>query len=353
MTSLLRLGACGLTLLAIGCGGGDDDADERARDDNTGGASDSPEPALTRDDCASKTSEIRLSQPDGANVWGGLVMAEFEVEGAKTRDFGIQIFDPSLQAWVNAYADYNGIGQREDGTYFLAVRPTYNDANKDEELRLRIRPAQDGCPNGEWTESEPFVAGNPVVSTSWNAEISGTMLNGGIDLVRTPISADPPQSMHVKVSSATLRVEFGKKNEVSETLTAELEAEEGMPFDGCTLSLTFSGTYDLLLRQYGSITLAVSEQKLTSSEGSSCTLPSVEELALSDEMFDLPLSAFSQQVNIDYQPTLWAEPGAPFWQSGFARIFDVLPQYLGYLTETERGTSSGYVSAQELTLLEE
>lgn len=355
MTSLLRLGACCFTLLAIGCGGSDDDDDDdRLRDENTGGASDSPEPALTRDDCATKTSELRLSQPAGANVWGGLVVAEFEVEGAKTRDFAMQLYDPALQAWINTYADYNGIGQREDGTYFVAVRPTYNEANRNEELRLRIRPMQEGCPNGEWTESEPFVAGDPVASTSWNAEIPGTMFNGGIDVQRSQIMGEPmQQSMRVQLTSATLRVEFGKKGEVSETVTAELETEEGLPFDGCTLSLTFSGTYELLMRAYGGIMLVMSEQTLTSTEGSSCTLPSVEELALSGDMFDLPLSAFSQSVNVDYQPTLWAKPGAPVWQGGFGHVFEVLPQYLGYTTETELGVSSGYVSPQELMLLKE
>jgi hypothetical protein len=353
MTSLLGLGACCFTLLALGCGDDKGDGD-RAPDDNSGGASDEPAPALVRDDCASKTSELRLSQPEGANVWGGLVLAEFDVEGGKTRNFDIQVFDPSLQAWINSYADYNGIGQREDGTYFIAVRPTYNESNKNEELRLRIRPWQEGCPNGEWTESEPFVAGDPVASTSWTAEVPGTLLSGSIDVQRTSVpggEVQPP--VRVELASAKLRVELGKKGAISETVTAELRAEEGAPFDGCTLSLTFSGSYELLMRSYGGITLAISEQTLTSTEGTSCTLPSVEELALSDEAFDLPLSAFSQSVNIDYQPTLWADPAAPFWQSAFLHVFEVLPQYLGYTTDTETGVSSGYVSPQELTLLKD
>lgn len=356
MTSLLSVGACCVALLTVACGDDNNDGDRARDDESTGGASDDvgPEPALVRTDCALGTSALRLSQPKGADVWGGLVVAEFEVEGAKVRNFDIQVFDPALDAWVNSYVETGASGQRDDGSYFVAVRPAYNEANRDSELKLRLRPVQDGCPNAEWSESEGFVAGDPIASTSWSADIVPELVSGNIFLQRSAVpGGDSLPGLKVELKSASLQVEIGAKGEISETLTAELATEEGEPLDGCTVSLTYSGTYQLLMRNYGGLTLAISDQTLTSTEGTTCELPTVEELALSGEDFELPLTGFSQQVNIDYEQTLWTKPGVPVWTGGFAHVFDVLPAALSYVTDTETGVSSGYMSPQELTLVKQ
>jgi hypothetical protein len=334
----------------LGCG---DDKTSAQPDTNDGGAGNSelPAPALGPEDCATSTSKLELSQPAGAGVWGGLVMVEFEMADAKTRNFEIQVFDPALDAWLNSYAEPGSSGQREDGSYFLTVRPSYNEANKDEQLKLRVRPTQDGCPNAEWTESDSFVAGDPVAGTKWSAQIPSEFLNGSINITRSALPEGALGSVRVGLGDAQLDVELDGKGQITQRLTVPLEVAEGEPFEGCTLSLTFGGAYELLLRSYGGLTLLVSQQELLGTEGTTCDFPSLDELAFSADGFDVPLSAYSQSVNVDYQPTLYVDPGAPVWQNGFGQIFDVLPQYLSYATTEELGNALGYVSAQELMLV--
>jgi hypothetical protein len=350
MNSLLSVSVCCLALAVVGCG---DDTAETSRDEPSEGgaaAEDLPAPALRAEDCATGTSKLELSQPEGADVWGGLVVVEFEVEGAKTRNFDIQIFDPALDAWLNSYVELGSSGQRDDGTYFLAVRPAYSEANKDEELKLRVRPTQDGCPNAEWTESEGFTARNPISGTSWHAEIPSEFLNANIDVLRTG-SEGVIGSGRVGFGDATLDVEIADTGELTQRVTIPLQAAAGEPFEDCTLSLTFRGTYELLLRSYGSMTLVMSPAELISTDGTLCAFPTVEELAPSAEDLSVPLPQSSQSVSIDYQPTLYVEPGAPVWQYGFGQIFGILPQYLSYSTGEETGSASGSVSPQELMLL--
>src|SRR5260221_11482112 len=111
-----------LAFLASACG---DDKVQPAAEDNDGGAPaivfpPNYPPALGPEDCATKTSKITLSQPDGAAVWGGLVLLDFEVEGAKVATFDVQGFDPALGAWTNSYVGSQAIGQRNDCSYFIA-----------------------------------------------------------------------------------------------------------------------------------------------------------------------------------------------------------------------------------------
>src|SRR4051812_31869067 len=94
------LGLLSVALLACACGSDDNKSPaEPTPDENEGGApavAPSYPPALSPQDCATTTSKITLSQPEGAAVWGGLVLLEFEVEGAKVDSFEVQGFDPSL-----------------------------------------------------------------------------------------------------------------------------------------------------------------------------------------------------------------------------------------------------------------
>lgn len=357
MTRLLGMGACYLSLGVVACG--DDGSTTVIRDSNDGGASglEGLAPALSPEDCAASTSELTLSQPDGAGVWGGLALLEFEVEGAKVRNFDVQVFDPALGAWTTSYVSQDISGQREDGTYFMAVRPSYTQANKDGELRLRVRPVQDGCPHADWTESEPFSAGEPLAGTSWRGEVPSARIHGTLQLQRSAldVQAPPLPAVQLELGDASISVSFDDEGGVTETLTvalraASIEAEEELPLDGCTISLTFSGSYDLALQQYGNISLELSERRLVSIAGTSCELPAVEQLAIANEDFDRPLSLTTQSVNIDYLPTLYVEPGEPTWRNAFSYLLDRLPLYLGYETETEIGYASGYVSPQEFSL---
>ena len=343
-------------LLAFACGS-DNNKVQAEDDDNAGGApaaTPSYPPALGPEDCATTTSKIKLSQPDGAAVWGGLVLLEFSVDGAKVDSFDVQVFDPSLAAWTNYYLNTQAFGQRDDGSYFLAVVPYFSDANKDQELKLRVRPTQQGCPEADWTETTTFSAGDPLVGTTWKAEIPGTGFSGQLNVQRTPIPNDAPlPSTRLTLGDVSLEVDFGKKGALTEVLTVPLSAKKDEPFDGCTISLTFSGTYEVSLRQqYGGVTVAVSEQTLTSIDGTTCDFPAVKDMLISSVDFDLRLSAYTQQgASINYLPTLYVEPGAPTWQnSSFGQVFQQLSQFLAYTSATEAGNVDGFLYPQDLML---
>ena len=359
--SLLQMRPCfvALLLLTSACGGDDDKKTEpNDVEENEGGAPSvvvitSP-PALSPEDCAPAISEITLSQPEGAGVWGGLVLLEFAVDGTNLQSFDVQAFDPSLGAWTNNYVSTQASGQRDDGTYFLAVTPYFSEDNKDKELKLRVRPSQDGCPDAEWTETEAFTAGDPLVGTSWQTKIPAALFSGQLTLQRQSIPAGATlPSSRVRFGDATLSIVFGKKGSFDEVVRVPLSTEADLPYDGCTLSLTFSGTYSLLIRQqYGGMMLAISEQTLSSFKGTTCDLPAVEEMDIANMDAMTPpvrLSAYTQNVSINYLPTLYADPGVPTWQNNqFGQLFQELPNFLSYVTADESGSVNGYVYPQDM-----
>lgn len=352
LTALLALAACA-------CGSDDNKNkvdDQEANTPEGGAAAVAPSypPALGPEDCATTTSKVTLTQPDGAAVWGGLVMLEFEVEGAKVDSFDVQVYDPSLAAWTNYYLTTQALGQREDGSYMVAVSPYFSEANKDKPLKLRIRPTQPGCPEADWTETTTFTAGDPLVGTKWKAEIPGTEFSGQLNLQRTAIPNEMPIApSRLTVGDVTVRLNFGKKGVLTEVVTVPLSSKKGEPFDGCTVSLTFTGTYTVSLRQqYGSFTLLVSQQTLTSTDGTTCSSPSVDDMAISSPDFDQQLSGFAQPgASINYLPTTYAEPGPPVWQTNqLGQVFQQLAQFLSYATAKETGNVDGYLYPQDATL---
>jgi hypothetical protein len=140
-SGLVRVAACCLALSSVACGG-DDDKGTPTPNQNEGGAPsvELPAPALGPADCATTTSKVTLTQPAGADVWGGLVVIEFEVDDNRAQTFDLQVFDPSLGGWINSYFAYQSSGQRDDGTYFLVVQPQYNPGNKDGSSRSACAP---------------------------------------------------------------------------------------------------------------------------------------------------------------------------------------------------------------------
>jgi hypothetical protein len=349
LTVLLALAACAC--------GGDDNNKVAADDDNEAGApavAPSYPPALSPDDCATSTSKIKLTQPDGAAVWGGLVLLDFTVEGAKVDSFDVQVLDPSLGAWTGDYVNTQERAQHDDGSYLLAVSPYFSDVNKDKELKLRVRPTQQGCPEADWTETSTFSAGDPLTGTKWKAEIPSTGFSGQLNLQRQAIPNDMAlPSSRLTLGPVTLELDFGKKGVLTEVVTLPLSSKKGEPYDGCTVSLTFTGSYEVGVRpQYGGVTIAFSEQTLTSTEGTTCDSPSIDDMAISAEDFDMPLNAYTQQgVNINYLPLAYVEPGVPTWQNNqFGQLFQQLSQFLGYATTKEVGNVDGYLYPQDVTL---
>jgi hypothetical protein len=352
---------CMLSPLLVAACGGDDDKNQTppTEDENEGGAPALPPsypPALGPEDCVGTISSLNLVQPDRAGVWGGLVVLEFTAEGEKLDSFDVQAYDPALGAWTNYYVSVQTLGQRDDGSYFLAVSPYFSEATKGEQIKLRVRPAQQGCPDAAWTESEPFTATDPLLGTKWRADLPSGSVTGQLLLQRSSIPMGMPlPDSRLSFGDATIELAFGKKGVFTETVSLPISTAKDVAWDGCTLGLTFSGTYSLQLRQqYGGLSLTISDQVLTSYEATQCDSPTVEQMSFTAADAQPFLNAITQQVSINYLPTLYQKPGMPTWQnSNLAQIFQQLPQFLAYVTKTETGLASGYAYPQDLTFTQE
>jgi hypothetical protein len=351
-----------LPLGLVACGGDDDKKTTApvAEEENEGGAPAIPPsypPALGPEDCVDSISDLSLSQPEGAAVWGGLVVLDFKAPGNTLDSFDIQAYDSSLGVWTNYYVNVQAQGQRENGDYFMAVVPYYSDANKDLEMKLRVRPSQTGCPDAQWVESEPFTAGDPLVGTTWRGDVDAASLSEQLTLNRYTVpSGTFIDQSRLSVGNATLVVEFGKKGVFTESVSIPISTTKEYPWDGCTLGLVFTGSYVVKVRpNYGGVAVGISDAILTSYDDTTCDLPRVKELKFTAKDADpVFLPASTQQVGVTYLPLLYKESAAPTWQnSGFAQVFQQVPQLLNYADEagTETGTVSGYVYAQDLTLI--
>jgi hypothetical protein len=160
----------------------------------------------------------------------------------------------------------------------------------------------------------------------------------------------PLPSTRVTLTGATLNVAFGPQGALTQRLTVPLQADAGAPYEDCTLSLTFTGTYELTLRSYGNLSIVLSPQELTSYEGTTCSFPNVDELLLTGKDFDGTMAGYVQFLNVDYSPTVYVTPGSPTWQGAFTRVFEQLARYMNYETDEERGDASGNVSPQDFIL---
>ncbi|HXK20374.1 MAG TPA: hypothetical protein VNG33_21340 [Polyangiaceae bacterium] len=233
-----------LALVASGCGSDTKVVTVPVPEDNDGGAPAAPvypptyPPALSPEDCAKSTSKITLSQPDGAAVWGGLVLLEFDVAGGKVDSFELQTYDLLFAVWINFYTGAGATGQRDDGSYFMAVTPAFTDGDKDQELKLRVRPRQAGCPDADWTETDTFSAGDPLLGTTWTAEIPAAFFSGQLTVQRSLLVPDDTTNIapELQLGGATVSMTFGKKGAFTETVKMALSSETDAPFDGCHLA---------------------------------------------------------------------------------------------------------------------
>lgn len=349
--SLSCLAFCLAAPSALVACGSDDKADTIIVEGDAGAPAVSYPPALGPDDCAVKTSKITLSQPAGADVWGGLVLIEFEVDGPTIDSFDVQMYDPALGGWSPYYVQQRAFGQRDDGSYFMAVEAVFSEATRDAELKLRVRPSQSGCPEGEWTETSGFTGRDPLAGTKWRAEVAAELFSNEYQVNRTSLPDNETlPSTRLTIGDVTLSVDFGKKGVFTEQVSIPLLAAEDEPFFGCTLDMTFEGNYSLFLRGgYYGVSLALSTAKLTALDMGDCPLPALDDLLISADDADVRLNAYTQNVDIDYLPLLYSEPAAPRWANGnLAQVFNVLGPLLDYESPAERGSISNQLYPQDV-----
>lgn len=343
-----------LPLAAFGCGESDDKDPVQPVPEKT----ETFPPALGPEDCVPAVTDLTLSQPAGADVWGGLTVLEFNAlnaTGALLDNFHVQRFDPAADAWLNGYVGNYYSGQREDGTYFLAVGFVPNDSSKDEQFRLRVRPVQQGCPEAMWTESKAFTMGNPIEGTSWSTQVPAALVNGSLNVVRTVGPLLPMEQVPLRVGDVGATLTFAKGGAFTQLITVPLESEKGAAYDGCTLALTFEGTWELSLKaQNGQMSVFVSQLALSSTEGTVCAFPKLADMALSGTDFAMSWEGFAQNVSVDYTASLYADPGAPAWSyTNFLQILVSLGQLLHYNSVTEVGVGQGGVYFSQATFEKE
>lgn len=328
------LGILSLGLCAFACG---DDGEQKVVVVHEGGGGEAAEPfppALGPEDCVTAVTELELSQPSFADVWGGITLLEFQVEGAKLRNFEAQAFDPDTGVWNNQYLPTPFSGQREDGTYVLGVSLSPSEANQDADQRLRVRPLQDGCPPADWVESDTFTLGSPILGASWHASIP-------VEQFSSSLAVDQSSWLPMSVSAAELDVTFGDDGAFSETLALTFSTEEAGPFDDCTIAFTFEGSWRHEPANYSGGTVHLSRLQLAGTEGSDCKAgPSLDSLRISDPEVaaERTLGPSTQYLNVDYLPTLSSTPGAPTWRTSLARdILYQVPQLLAYEQPSQGG----------------
>lgn len=347
------LGAC--AALAVACGS-DDKKTEVVVVGESGAPATYP-PALGPENCVTQATDVKLSQPDGAAVWGGIAVLELKVDGPSVSSFDIEQFDPALGIWTQYWLGNQVQGQRDDDTYLLVVTPYFSDATKDLPVKLRVRPEQQGCPRVEWAETEEISAGDPLAETSWKASLSGSDISNEFQVLRQSVpDAMALPATELGLGDATLTLDFGKKGAFTETLELALIAEKGAPFNGCALTLTFTGSYTLTQRnQYQGTSLNISALQLDSSSGTKCAFPAPTELALGMPNASIELPPMLRQgISINYLPLVYTEPQAPTWSdTGLGQIFQQLPQLLFYSAPKETGNLNGNVYLPDLTFVKQ
>lgn len=325
----------------LGCGGND------AKPEDTEPI---PPPALGPDDCAAATGEIAVTQPYGADVWGGLTVVEFEVAGASVDTFDIEYFEPALDAWISG-SILRFQGQRADGRYALGFSIVPRPGSVDSEFRVRVRPQQAGCPDAAWTESPGFALSDPLAGSVWTATVPQADLIGELTLEKTISTFTPPISIPLTLGDVELTYIFQEDGVLLLDLWVPLSTAADKPYHECTMVFSFTGTWRMELDR--SLRLMTSPLSFAGAPGSICAYPEPTELAVNQPGFMSPVPpALLALEDIDYEPTLQVPPAAPSWLNGFfTAAVRALPQLLAYNKLTELGSVGGTVDAPALKLV--
>ena len=294
--------------------------------------------ALESGDCPGTPRAVTLDPV--APVFNGLLVVEFQSDAAPS-GVDVQRHSAARGLWEQSYGP---LGQKDDGTYTVQVRPQVAEADADDPIKIRVRSTLLGCPPSSWAETDGVTLGDPVTGTTWigtfgpgtvTAQLNVSVLSGaGTSVGPYRIATTPPLRQTVT---------FGAGGVFDETLEVGFEsATPGDVYNGCRFKLAYRGTW---VATYGDDSrVAVFGRRFVSLAGSTCTNPPIADIApaLAGTLSDDVLSTSS----IDYTGLLENPRAAPEWQAYnlLAQTFQSAISALSDHTGPDMTSIDGYVS---------
>jgi hypothetical protein len=294
-------------------------------------------PGVTRDDCPSAPTNVKLIQV--APVWGGLINIEATVAKGVPDNLELQVFNPSLARWTQSYGPF---AQKLDGTYVVSTNPfPYDTSNKP--LKMRIRSRLQGCAPSPWVETEPFTLSNPLTGTTWRTTVQPGELNGtpfvnlnGMGQARGPYTLSDSIS-HV--------IAFAADGNLTEVIAFSVASQfPGDLYNGCKIQMTFTGKWELTLENSRMI-LRVTARKpraTNPTEGSICAAPEPAQWQISLPGNNVQLPAFTQAYpQFNYERLQSAPPGKATLQGQFGTAFQQALNFASDNAEPNFATING------------
>jgi len=324
------------------------------------GAACAPAP-LSRSDCPGAPQDLALHPV--APFWGGLVTLEYKVPSGSFDYPDIEIFDPSLGAWVGVMGGgLNAMGalgvgyglpagelERDDGTIIVAVFPAATEQNRDLERKLRVRSRLDGCPASDWTESEGFKLSDPLVGTTWRATLEPGAFSGTIAFSPTGTSQKTYHGPYRFDDAAPPfhEIRFKADRTTEETIAFALKSDTpGDPYGGCTFQLHFVGRYE----EHPGRNAGWSEQLIivdrvpsaSPTAGSTCADPALAAVDIGSPSFTGRLGIANGPLWVDYTGLLTSPPG-PVVGNNFSGVSEAIVEALSFIGVSQ-GQDTNYVS---------
>ena len=303
--------------LTIGCGGSE---------------------ALEAGDCPGTPRNVAIDPVAPFNY--GLVSLTFESDTAPG-SVELQRHSTARAEWEQTYG---ALGQEDDGTFVVQVRPQLSESDADEDFKLRVRSTLLGCPPSAWAESDGVSLGDPVTGTTW----VGTF-GPGTQTSQISVSVNSGAGSAIgpyRLSTASpLRhtFTFAAGGVFSETFELTIQsATSGDLYNGCHFKLAYQGGW--ISTRSDDSRVALFDRRFMSMAGSTCASPPVSDVQLtpSDVLSDEVLSS----SNIDYSRLRDSPAGRAEWQNysllqqGFSQIVPSLSDFTG----ADTASLSGYIN---------
>jgi len=298
--------------------------------------------ALEAGDCPGTPTDVALEPI--APVYAGLLDVTFQSSTAP-QGAELQRYSPSRSVWESTYGS---LGQRDDGTFVIQLRPQTTATDATAEFKVRVRSTLQGCPPSGWGESDPITLTDPVEGTTWIAELGRTDFTSQLNASSsgTGTSTGPYRLSSTSPLKHTMR--FAANGALSEVIDFTIESgTTGDVYNNCHFVLAYEGSwvgdYDYETR------VALYGRHFVSLAGSTCTSPPLGDLGLTaDTRLGDDVLAVS---NIDYTGLLEVPAGKASWQvygflqNSFATILSSLDDQTG----TDAASISGYINVFDPT----
>lgn len=325
MRTRIKLGCIGLLALTVGC------SDE----------------ALEAGDCPGTPRNVTLDPV--APFYNGLLTLEFESDNTPG-SVELQHYSAALSVWEPSYGV---LGQKDNGTFVVQVRPQLSKSDADNDFKVRVRSNLLGCPPSSWAESDAVSLGDPVAGTTWVGTFGPGTITAQINVSVSSGSGTANGPYRLSMTSPLKHtITFAAGGVLDETFELAFDSSTaGDLYSGCRFKLAYKGTW--LATDTDDNRVAVFDRRFTSMAGSACVNPPLAELQVP------PGFAISDDVlspsGIDYSPLRESPAGRAEWQI-YSLIQQAFPQILLELDDQsgpDMASISGYLNAFDARYLKQ